>query len=133
MFSLDDFGKLHFLEGRWKGQSPDGKEFYEQYDRPDQRTFRSRRFANDAFAEHSDGSTITFLDGEVLSEWGQFTWRASEIGAAHAIFAPVNAPSQFTWRRIDDSTLEAHQRWSTDGDGQEQQHTIRMTKVIQVG
>ena len=109
MFSLDDFGKLQFLEGRWKGQSADGKDFYEEYDRPDQRTFRSRRYNSDAFTDHSDGSTISFLDGEVLSTWGEFTWR-----------------------RIDDSTLEAHQRWSTDG-GEEQQHTIRMTKVIQIG
>ncbi|KQQ91948.1 hypothetical protein [Massilia sp. Leaf139] len=129
MFSLDDFSKLQFLEGRWKGQSPDGKEFFEQYDRLDQRTFRSRRFSNAAFDQHSDGSTITFLDGEVLSEWGKFTWRASEIGADHATFAPVNAPSQFIWRRVDDSTLEAHQRWSTDGDGEEQHYTIRMTRL----
>jgi len=132
MFSLDDFGKLQFLEGRWKGQSADGKDFYEEYDRPDQRTFRSRRYNSDAFTDHSDGSTISFLDGEVLSTWGEFTWRASEIGTAHASFAPVQAATQFTWRRIDDSTLEAHQRWSTDG-GEEQQHTIRMTKVIQIG
>ncbi|THC43193.1 hypothetical protein [Massilia sp. Mn16-1_5] len=131
MFSLDDFGKLQFLEGRWQGQSSDGKAFYEQYDRPDQRTFRSRRFSDAGFTEHSDGSTISFLDGEVLSSWGEFTWRASEIGAAHATFAPVQAPTQFTWRRIDDNTLEARQRWSTDGN--EQQLTIRMTKVIPIG
>jgi hypothetical protein len=131
MFSLDDFGKLQFLEGRWQGQSSDGKAFYEQYDRPDQRTFRSRRFSDAGFTEHSDGSTISFLDGEVLSSWGEFTWRASEIDAVHATFAPVQAPTQFTWRRIDDSTLEAHQRWSTDGN--EQQLTIRMTKVISIG
>jgi hypothetical protein len=131
MFSLDDFAKLHFLEGRWKGQSADGKDFYEEYDRPDQRTFRSRRFNSDAFTDHSEGSTITFLDGEVLSTWGEFTWRASEIGADHAAFAPVQAPTQFTWRRLDDGTLEAHQRWSTDG-GEEQQHTIRMTRVIKI-
>lgn len=130
MFSLDEFARLQFLEGRWKGQAADGKDFYEEYDRPDQRTFRSRRFTSAAFAEHSDGSTITFLDGEVLSTWGEFTWRASEIGAAHAVFAPVQAPTQFTWRRIDDQTLEAHQRWSTDGN--EQQLTIRMTKVIKI-
>ena len=130
MFSLDDFGKLQFLEGRWQGQNSDGKAFYEQYDRPDQRTFRSRRFSDAGFTEHSDGSTISFLDGEVLSSWGEFTWRASEIDAVHATFAPVQAPTQFTWRRIDDSTLEAHQRWSTDGN--EQQLTIRMTKVIKI-
>jgi hypothetical protein len=128
MFTLDDFAQLRFLEGRWKGQSPDGKDFYEEYDRPDQRTFRSQRFASAAFTEPSEGSRITFLDGEVLSSWGQLSWRASEIGPGHASFAPVNAPTQFVWRRIDDDTLEACQRWSDDGD-QERQHTVRLTRV----
>ena len=127
MFSLDDFGKLQFLEGRWQGQSSDGKAFYEQYDRPDQRTFRSRRFSDAGFTEHSDGSTISFLDGEVLSSWGEFTWRASDIGPDSARFAPVSAPSEFNWHRIDADTLEATQHWNAEG--KPQHYTMRLTRV----
>jgi hypothetical protein len=130
MFTLDDFAQLQFLEGRWRGHSADGKEFYEQYDRPEPGTFRSRRFPTDAFDEHSDGSTITFHDGEVRSTWGEFTWRASSIGKDFAAFEPVNAPTHFIWRRVDPSTLEAEQRWQAEG--KEQQHTIRMTRVTHI-
>ena len=130
MFSFDDFAQLHFLEGYWKGTSADGTEFYEQYDRPEPGMFRSRRFPDEAFDQHTDGSHITFQDGEVRSTWGEFTWRATRIGKDFADFEPVNAPSRFSWRRVDESTLEALQRWQAEG--KEQQHTIRMTKVTRI-
>lgn len=127
MFSPEDFAQLQFLTGRWKGQSADGKDFYEEYERPEPNVFRSHRYASAAFDQRTDGSTISFQDGDVVSHWGEFSWKASSIGRDSAVFEPVNAPSRFEWRRVDDATLEAHQRWSADG--KEQQHTIRMTRV----
>lgn len=127
MFNVDDFARLQFLEGRWKGEAPDGTPFYEEYDRPEPSVFRSRRFADASFGEHSDGSTITLKDGEVVSQWGEFTWRAASIDGDSASFDPVNAPSHFSWHRIDDMTLEARQRWTADG--KEQRYTITMTRI----
>lgn len=127
MFSPEDFAQLQFLTGRWKGQSADGKDFYEEYERPGPNVFQSHRYASAAFDQRTDGSTISFQDGDVVSQWGEFTWKASRIGSDSAVFEPVNAPSRFEWRRVDDATLEAHQRWTADG--KEQQHTIRMTRV----
>ena len=127
MFSFDDFDQLKLLEGRWRGVSADGKEFFEEYVRPEPTVFHSRRYPDHSFDQHADGSTIRFGDGEVVSEWGQFSWRALEIGPDSARFAPVNAPSEFDWRRVDADTLEAIQRW--DADGKAQQYTMRLTRV----
>ena len=127
MFSMDEFAQLQFLEGRWKGSSPDGKEFFEEYDRPEPAVFQSRRFPNRDFSEHTDGATISFADGEVISRWGEYTWKASAIGADNASFEPVSAPSHFSWRRLDAATLEAQQRWTVDG--KEQEHTMRLTRL----
>lgn len=127
MFSVDDFARLRFLEGRWRGEAPDGTPFHEQYDHPAPDVYRSRRFSDATFTEHSDGSTITFQDGEVVSQWGEFTWRASSIAPDAASFDPVNAPSHFSWHRIDTDTLEARQRWSADG--KEQRYTITLTRI----
>ncbi|MFC0251414.1 hypothetical protein [Massilia consociata] len=129
MLSLDDFAQLQFLEGRWKGASPDGKEFFEEYTRPEPAVFQSRRFPDAGFTEHNDGATISFKDGEVISQWGEFTWKASSIGPDSAAFEPVSAPSRFLWRRVDASTLEAEQHWHADG--KEQQLTIRLTRLDQ--
>lgn len=131
MFSLDDFAQLQFLEGRWKGIAPDGKEFFEEYTRPEAAVFQSHRFPDSAFSDkgagHTDGATISLKDGEVISQWGDFTWKASSIGADSAAFEPVNAPSRFTWRRVDDATLEARQRWTADG--KEQEFTLQLTRL----
>lgn len=127
MFSFDDFAQLKFLEGRWRGVSADGKEFYEEYVRPEPTVFHSRRYPDASFEQHSDGSTIRFEDGEVVSQWGKFTWRAAGIGPDSARFAPVSAPNEFDWRRVDADTLEATQRWTAEG--KPQQHTIRLTRV----
>lgn len=127
MFSLDDFAQLQFLEGRWKGIAPDGKEFFEEYTRPEPEVFQSHRFPDSAFTGHTDGATISLKDGEVISEWGDFTWKASSIDAAGAAFEPVSAPSRFTWRRVDAATLEAQQHWTADG--KEQEYTLQLKKV----
>lgn len=127
MLSFDDFSRLRFLEGRWKGETPDGTEFFEEYDHPEPNVFRSRRFKSAAFDESSDGSTIAWRDGEVVSQWGEFTWRATAIEADSAAFAPVNAPSHFEWHRVGDAAFEARQRWLADG--KEQHLTIRMVRV----
>ena len=131
MFSLDDFAQLQFLEGRWKGIAPDGKEFFEEFTRPEPAVFQSHRFPDSAFtsqsAAQSDGATIRLQDGEVISQWGEYTWKASSLGADAADFEPVNAPSQFSWRRVDDATLEARQRWTADGKAQE--FTLQLTRL----
>jgi len=130
MFSIDDFAQLQFLVGRWRGESADGKPFYEEYDHPGPDVFQSHRYADESFVERTDGSTISFKDGEIISQWGDFTWRASRIGRDSAVFEPVSAPSRFEWRRVDEATLEAHQRWTAEG--KEQEHTIRLARVIAI-
>ena len=127
MFSLDDFAKLRFLQGRWKGTNPDGKEFFEEYAQPEPGVLQSRRYDSAAFTDGADSAHISLNDGEVLSRWNEFTWRAAEIHPDAATFTPVNAPGTFVWQVVDDATLEATQRWNADG--REQEYTLRLTRV----
>ncbi|WUR12255.1 hypothetical protein E7V67_021510 [[Empedobacter] haloabium] len=127
MFSIDDFAKLQFLQGRWKGTNPDGKEFTEEYQRPEPHVLQSHRREGAQTAEATAGARITLEDGEIYSRWGEQTWRAAEIHPDGATFTPVNAPSTFIWRLVDEATLEATQRWNADG--REQEHTVRLTRA----
>jgi hypothetical protein len=127
MFSIDDFEKLQFLTGRWKGQSADGKAFYEEYVRPTTTMLRSHRATSPDFADRTDGSLIALENSEIVSTWGELSWRATEIGPDFATFEPITAPSWFSWHRIDDNTLEARQRLSADS--KEAEHTIRLTRM----
>lgn len=127
MFSIDDFAKLQFLQGRWKGTNPDGKEFTEEYQRPEPGVLQSHRRDGAQSGEAKAGAPITLEEGEILSRWGEHTWRAAEIHPDGATFTPVSAPSTFIWRLVDDATLEATQRWNADG--REQEHTVRLTRA----
>ncbi len=128
MFSQNDFNQLKFLEGRWKGSDPKGAAFYEQYDFPNPGTLRSLRFPTAEFSKSTDTSTVTFQDGAIVSRWGDFSWRASEITRDKACFEPINAPSSFCWKLSNEAALEVTQRW-TDASGKEQTMTMALTRL----
>ena len=128
MFTPADLAHMQFLEGRWKGTGPDAKPFFEAYDFPDPATFRSRRYPDAQFSTPSDGSTVTFQDGQIISRWGEYTWKAVKITSQQACFEPLNAPSSFCWRRTGDTTAEVVQRW-TDQNGREQSYTVPLERL----
>lgn len=128
MFTTDDLGKLDFLLGRWVGTGPDGKPFYEAYRRTGTTVLVSERYADETFAQIVDGSTVALEDGRITSTWGEFTWIADRIEDGLASFAPANAPSAFTWRRVDGDTVEVMQNW-TDDKGVAQSYALTLKKI----
>lgn len=128
MFSESSFSQIKFLEGRWKGVGPDGKDFFDEYVLAEPKLFRSIRHADASFAKPTDGSTVALKDGEVISTWGQFTWRATSLSASKACFEPVSAPSSFCWERVAPDTVTVTQRW-TGPDGKEQSFVLTLNRV----
>lgn len=128
VFSRDDFLQLRFLEGRWQGAAPDGSAFFEQYDFPDDSQMRSRRFADATFAQAGDSSTVSFREGEIVSQWGKFSWRVIEVAADKVCFVPIEAPSSFCWQRIDADTVHVTQRW-VDENGTLQEYVVPLQRI----
>jgi hypothetical protein len=127
MFTESSFAQIRFLEGKWKGVGPDGKEFFEEYVLAEPSLFKSIRHADASFSKATDGSTVALKDGTVVSTWGQFTWKASLISSTKACFEPINAPSSFCWERVDSDSVTVTQRW-TDADGKEQSFVIKLSR-----
>ena len=117
-----------FLVGRWTGMGPDGKPFYEEYDRPQPGVLRSRRFASAAFANVIDSSEVRAGPDGVVSTWGAYRWRADAIQPGYLHFAPIDAPSQFSWRALADGTVAVRQDW-TDADGAPQNYELVLRRV----
>ncbi|MFN3537607.1 MAG: hypothetical protein ACK4Y4_09195 [Brevundimonas sp.] len=124
----DSLSSLAFLVGRWSGQSPDGSTFYDEYTFGPDGQFRSRRFEDGAFTTSTDGSSVEIEDGQIVSKWGPFTWRAVRLEDGFAEFEPLNAPSSFSWKRIDADHVEVSQRW-TDEAGAAQGYSLILTRV----
>lgn len=128
VFTSDDFAYLSFLEGRWEGTGPDGKNFYEQYEFESPSLMRSTRFKDSHFVDATDGSSVEFANGKIISRWKEFSWEASKLAKGTACFSPVNAPSAFCWKLVDESTVHVTQRW-TGEDGSPKEYVIPMRRL----
>lgn len=128
MFDEASFSQLKFLEGRWKGIGPDGKEFFDEYVLAAPTLLRSIRHADASFSKATDGSTVALAAGAITSTWGEFSWKATSVSASKACFEPVSAPSAFCWERVAPDTVTVTQRWK-DAAGKEQSYMLTLNRV----
>lgn len=128
MFGVAEFNHLRFLEGRWEGTGPDGSSFYEEYAFAGETAMRSTRFKDASFATADDGSEVRLEDGQVVSTWNAFSWRANELVPGRACFSPVQAPSSFCWERMSDELVHVTQRWS-DEQGNPQEYVVPLRRL----
>lgn len=128
MFNESSFLQIRFLEGRWKGVGPDGKEFFDEYVLAGPTLLRSVRHADATFSKATDESTVALKDGVITSTWGQFTWKATSLSASKACFEPLQAPSSFCWEQVSPDTVTVTQRW-TGSDGKAQSFVLTLNRV----
>lgn len=118
---------LRFLEGRWRGLSPDGTLFFEEYVFLDGPTMHVTRFADARFDAPQDRSTVAAEDGRVTSRWRDFVWEASQLEEGVAAFDPVNAPGAFVWRQVSPAVVDVVQQWVDETGAHE--YTVRLERV----
>ncbi len=127
MFTQNHFENLRFLEGHWQGTAPGGSTFFDGYAFSGPTELRATHYADDSFGTPGDGSTVRLEAGEVVSRWGQFSWRATEISSDRACFEPINASGHFSWQRVSAQEVQVSQRW-TDAEGTEQQYVFSLQR-----
>lgn len=125
-FTEKDLAQLKFLEGRWQGRALDGSAFYEEYTFADPRQLRTRRFADAAFTKPTESSSVALKNGDVVSTWGAFSWKAVALAPGSACFEPLKAPTTFCWERVDATHVNVTQRW-TDAAGKTRSHVLPLT------
>ena len=119
-FTITDFAKLHWIAGRWRGFTPNGDKFYEEYRWVNDSTIVKYGFPDSTFAKASDSSHVQLRGGTVADESIRSRYVATRLDSSGVDFAPVRgARNSFTW------ALEAPTRWNatlrwTDAAGQPQ-------------
>ena len=63
--TLAQFRDLRWLEGTWRGRTPDGQYFYERYERVNDSTIRIVHFPDSTLATPGETETITLRGGTV--------------------------------------------------------------------
>lgn len=114
-FSVNDFSRLHWLEGTWRGSSPSGPTFTEQY-----------RFVNDSTIEityrdstntRQTGTGRIYLSvGRIYYTLGSGRWGASRADSAGLFFVPqVNAHNTYAWDLTSPTTWSSTMRTGMGG------------------
>jgi hypothetical protein len=118
--TLDDFRRLHWLGGDWRGFTADGKTFYERYEVQNDSTIVMATHADSTFTRATDNSRIVLRGGRVTNEAATARWHATRLDSTGVDFAPgEGARNTFTWARESETKWTATLRW-TDRDGRPQ-------------
>lgn len=106
-YSLQNFGRLRWLEGSWRGQLPDRSYFYERYHFLNDSTISMHGFADSTFARATDSATIALRGGTVTDAGAAAQWVATRLDSSVVDFAPMQrAYGPFSW------ASESPNRWT---------------------
>lgn len=115
-YTLDDFRRLRWLDGRWRGFMADGKTFYEQYRVVNDSTIVKHSFADSTFTNQSDSSRVQLRGGRISDESANSTWVVTRLDSTGVDFAPQrNATNYFTWAQESPTAWNATLRWTDNG------------------
>lgn len=126
--TLDDFRRLHWLAGDWRGFMADGQTFYERYEVPNDSTIVMTSYTDSTFRTAGDGSRITLRSGRVVSESETSRYVATRVDSTGADFSPERGNNAFTWTRESDTRWSATLRW-TDRDGRPQTRVYALHRI----
>jgi hypothetical protein len=127
-YTLQDFARLCWIEGSWRGGLPDGGFFYERYGLLDDSTIVMHSLADSTLARATDSSRIGLRGGTVASE-SSTLWLATRLDSNAVDFAlERDASNNFTWTR------ESPDRWtatlrSKNRQGREQVTIYHMQRI----
>jgi hypothetical protein len=106
-YSVQDFARLRWLEGSWRGQLPDRSYFYERYRFLNDSTISMYGFPDSTFARATDSAMITLRGGTITDVGASAHWVATRLDSSVVEFTPVQPTSApFSWAR------ESANRWT---------------------
>ena len=98
-FTQQDFARLKWIEGRWKGTGG-AKPFYESYRLTSPTSLEIEYFGDETFTASSGKGVVYFEGGRILHEAGTAQWSATRVTSDSVEFTPVRTASNgFTWSR----------------------------------
>jgi hypothetical protein len=127
-YAPQDFVRLRWLDGSWRGRLPDGGYFYERYRVLDDSTIAMRSFSDSLFARVTDSSSIALRHGSIANVGGD-RWVATRLDSTEVDFASErNASNNFTWKRDTPDRWTATLR-SNDAEGRPRTTVYPMERV----
>jgi hypothetical protein len=126
--SAAEFGRLRWLEGRWRGvdATGGGTPFFESYRFVDDSTIQGFTYRDSTFAEAVDTSLIQLRGDTVVNGWPTPTRVATSLDSASVHFAAgPGAGNDFTWRWVAIGIWQARLTWDSSGVARERVYEMR--------
>jgi hypothetical protein len=124
--TVADFGRLRWLEGRWRGEGSEGPPFFEAYHFMDDSTIQSYTYADSTFASASDSGMIRLRGDTVTSGWPapQYVTTALDSTSVHFAALP-GAANDFSWHYTGPGAWTARLTWDSAGVARERIYEMR--------
>ena len=124
--TAEEFGRLRWLEGRWRGAEGAGAPFFESYRFVDDSTIQQYSYADSTFAAVSDSGLIRFRGDTVTGGWPVPRYVATAVSADSVHFAALpGAANDFTWRSGGHGRWTARLTWDSAGVARERIYEMR--------
>jgi hypothetical protein len=127
-FSVADFAKVRWLEGRWKGTSPDADPMYEAIHFANDSTAEIIYYRDPAFSQQIGTGQLYLSVGRVFHTFGPNRWGATHVDTDGLYFVPQsNVRNSFVW------TYQTPESWTatmhSGVSGQQRVTVYQMTRV----
>lgn len=124
--TVADFGRLRWLEGRWRGNGNEATPFFEAYRFLDDSTIQSYTFPDSTFEAASDSGMIRLRGDTVTSGWPEAQYVAIAIDSTSVHFAALpGSANDFSWRYAGPGAWTARLTWDSAGVARERIYEMR--------
>ncbi|MGH9874762.1 MAG: hypothetical protein ACRD9S_20090 [Pyrinomonadaceae bacterium] len=122
-----DLGKLHWIEGTWRGTGGDVPPFFERYKFENESTLAVETFADETLTKVEDVSRFELKDGHFGHSEGGSGSVATALDDKSITFDPVGKGNSFRWQHESDNSWKAVLNW-TDKTGAAKERIYNMER-----
>jgi hypothetical protein len=97
-FERERFAELGFLDGDWRGTTPDGKPFFERYRVTSDSTIQMYGFPDSAMTVATDSALIFWRGSRIYSESGNRRSVVTRMDSSGIHFRGERSGNRFTWK-----------------------------------
>ena len=106
-FTINDFKKLKWLEGKWEGTAAGEQPFYEQYQFLNDSTLAMLYFKDASFTGKPDTGWVYLKEKNIVHRSGNALWKLTSLKEKEIVFEPINVKRGFVWRKENNDQWDA--------------------------
>lgn len=125
-----DFVRLHWIEGSWRGKSDSSAPRYERYHFINDSTLVMESFADAKFSRPAERVRYEWRDRRFASTGSSGRWAATAFDSASVTFTPLSpGHNTFIWQRVDDDHWTVALSWPPSVDKPARQVVYHMERI----